>query len=150
MAGTESGAKMSIWKAHGLLGHGDKESTCQTAKELGWVITRGSLMPYLHCAKSKAKQKNVSESSSAEKATKPGKHIYLDLSKVTVLKSDDQEFKLGNKNWKILVNEATGKKWSDLLQPRTECLRGLVSSYTSSSLVEFRCDAFDWIQLEKI
>ena len=82
------GAKMNIWKAHGLLGHGDEESMQQTAKQLGWIITRGSLKPCLHCAKSKTKQKNVSKESNSKKVAKPGKRIYLDLSKVTIYKSD--------------------------------------------------------------
>ena len=32
---TDVGTKMNIQKAHGLLGHGDKESTRKTAQELG-------------------------------------------------------------------------------------------------------------------
>ena len=97
-ASTESGAKMSIWKAHGLLGHGNEELTRLTAKELGWVITHGGLKPCLHCTKAKAKQKNVSKLSTADKATKAGEWIYLDLSKVTVPMSDNQEIKLEYKN----------------------------------------------------
>ena len=56
---TETGVRMGIQKAHGLLGHGDENSTRLTAEELGWVIAPGKLEPCEHCAKSKAKQKNV-------------------------------------------------------------------------------------------
>ena len=52
---------MNILKAHELLGHGDEKSTHQMASELGWIITRGGLKPFMHCAKAKAKQKNVSK-----------------------------------------------------------------------------------------
>ena len=76
---------MGIEKAHRLLGHGDENSTRLTAKKLGWVITPGKLKPCEHCAKSKAKQKNVTKrSDSSTKAEKPGERVYLDLSKVTV------------------------------------------------------------------
>ena len=108
-----------IWKAHGLLGHGNEESTHQTAKQLGWAFTHGVLKPCLHCAKSKAKQKNVSKTSTLEKASKPGERIYLDLSKVTVSKSDDTEFEIDNKHWKIMVDKAMGKKWSDFTNSKS-------------------------------
>jgi hypothetical protein len=81
--GTEARTTMNISKAHGLLGHVNEESTRKTAKELGWVLTRGKLKPCLHCAKAKAKQKNVCKASETPKAEKPGERVYLDLSNVT-------------------------------------------------------------------
>ena len=51
--------------------------------------------------------------STAQKAEVPGERVYLDLSKVTISKSDDKEFELANKWWKVVMDEATGKKWSD-------------------------------------
>lgn len=57
-ANTDQGVSMNINKAHALLGHGDKESTRQSARELGWRITRGKMKPCVHCAKAKARQKN--------------------------------------------------------------------------------------------
>ena len=45
----------------------------------------------MHCAKSKAKQKVVAKESKHDKSTKPGERIYLDLSKVTVSKSDEPD-----------------------------------------------------------
>ena len=110
---TDVGSKMNIQKAHELLGHGDEESTRKTAQELGWILTRGTLKPCLYCAKAKAKQKNVCKESTAPKAEVPGGRVYLDLSKVTISKSDDTEFELTKKLWKIVMDEATGKKWSD-------------------------------------
>ena len=35
---------MNIAKAHGLLGHGDEESTQQSAKELGWAMRPRSVL----------------------------------------------------------------------------------------------------------
>ena len=42
------------------------------------------LMPYEHCARSKAKQKTVRKETMTPKADVPGHRLYLDLSKVTV------------------------------------------------------------------
>ena len=84
---TETRVRMSIDEAHALLGHRDENYTRLTAKELGWVMTPGKLVPCEHCAKAKARQKNVvksSESESETKATKPSERVYLGLSKVTV------------------------------------------------------------------
>ena len=65
--------------------------------------------------------------SKSEKATKPREKIYLDLSKVTVLKSDGTEFDVQNKHWKIMVDKATGNKWCDLTE-------------TKSGMVERTCE----------
>ncbi len=46
----------------------------------------------------------------APKVEVPGGRVYLDLSKVTISKSDNTEFELANKWWNVVVDEATGKK----------------------------------------
>jgi len=107
---------MNIQKAHRLLGHGCKDSMRRTAKQLEWEIFRGKMKPYLHCAKAKARQKNVCKESEAPKAKAPGKRIYLDLSKVTVAKDNGSEFELKKKNWKSIVDEASQKKWCDFTE----------------------------------
>jgi hypothetical protein len=109
---TESSTKMSINRAHSLLGLCDKNSTRLSAKQLGWVITRGKLKPCEHCVCSKTKQKNVSKESVAEKSKISCERVYLDLSKITVPHSDGTESAISKKNWRIMVDEATGKKWS--------------------------------------
>ena len=76
------------------------------------------MSPCEHCAIAKAKQKNVVKESKAEKATHPGERVYLDLSRVTVSKSDGSEFEINQKNWKIIVDECTGKKWSDFTETK--------------------------------
>ena len=116
---TDVGVRMNIEKAHRLLGHGDEESTRHTAKQLGWVITRGNMKPCLACAKAKAKQKNISKQSTSPKATEPGGRVFLDLSKVTVSRSDGSNFELKKKWWKIMVDQATGKKWSEFTDTKT-------------------------------
>ena len=58
-------------------------------------------------------KKNVCKESTAPNGVFPGGRVYLDLSKVTISKRDDSEFELTNKWWKIIVNEASGKKWWD-------------------------------------
>ena len=70
------------------------------------------MKPCKHCACSKAKQKFVSKEATAEKSKKPCKRVYLDLSKITVPHDDGTESKTNKKNWRIMVDEATGKKWS--------------------------------------
>lgn len=127
MASTEAGTAMNINKAHCLLGHVDEESTRATAKSLGWVITRGTLKPCLYCARSKAKKKVTVKESEKEKVTKPGKLVHLDLSKISVPLSDGTQFEVQRKQWKIIVDAATGKKWSDF-------------SKTKDAMVEPTCE----------
>ncbi len=124
---TDAGTTMNIDKVHRLLGHGDEESTRQTAKHLNWVITRGALKPCLACAMAKAKQKNATKASTTLKADEPGGRVFLDLSKVTVSKLDGSDFELKRKWWKIMVDQATGKKWSGFTD-------------TKSGMVENSCE----------
>jgi hypothetical protein len=92
------------------LEHGNEESTRKRAQELGWILTLGTLKFCLHCVKEKAKQNHVCKESTAPKADVPGGRVSFDLSKITISKSDDAEFKLTNKWLKVVVDEATGKK----------------------------------------
>ena len=165
---TEGQVRMNINKAHALLGHGDDNSTRQTAKALGWVITPGAMAPCEHCAKAKAKQKNVVKSSKSEsKATKPGERVYLDLSKVTVA-GDNGVVELNRKNWKLIVDEYTGKKWSEfteskngMVEPTCEFLnkmkaRGIpitkirMDPGGENLALEKRCQSQEWQALQPI
>ena len=134
---TDAGTSMSIQKAHGLLGHGDEESTRRTAKQLGWIITRGKLKPCLYCATSKAKQKNTCKKSESPKAEEPGERIFLDLSKVTVPRADGTGFEINAKWWKSMVDEATGKKWADFTPSK-------------SAMVERTCEFMNVMKNRKI
>jgi hypothetical protein len=71
------------------------------------------LMPCEHCARSKAKQKNVQIELITPKANVPGHRLYLDLSKVTVKSGTLENVTINHDNWKVLVCKANGKKWSD-------------------------------------
>jgi hypothetical protein len=130
---TGAGTKMNIHKAHGLLGHVNEDETRRIAGHMSWVLSRGSLKKCMHCAKSKAKQKNVCQFSTTEKATVPGERVYLDLSKVTVAREDGTEFNLSKKYWKIVVDQATGKKWHDF-------------SDTKDKMVEPTCELFNQLK----
>ena len=50
---------MSVGKDHDILGHPSEAKTRETAKVLGWILTRGALIPCRACSTAKAKQKNV-------------------------------------------------------------------------------------------
>ena len=71
-------------------------------------------------AKSKAKQKNVSKESTSKKATEVCKQVYLDLSKVTVPKTDGTAFEIKQKYWRSIVDEKTGKKWCEFTATKKE------------------------------
>ena len=92
----------------------------KTAKELGWVIVRGTLKTCKHCKKSKAKKKNVQKETVTEKASVPGHRLYLDLSKVTVKSGTSKNATINQDNWKVMVCEATGKKWSDFTVTKSD------------------------------
>ena len=49
---------------------------------LGWTLSRGTLGVCESCAKGKGKQKNVSKSSDAVKATGPLQRVYLDIKSI--------------------------------------------------------------------
>ena len=165
---TEAGTTMNVQKAHGLLKHLGEEGTRLHAPHLGWTLTRGSLRPCLHCAHSKAKQKNVMQESGSEKSTKPGERLYLDLSVVTVARDDGEEAKILRKNWKILVCKATGKKWSDFTETKSGMVertckflhkmktRGIVTRYVrldpsgKNQALAKQAESVEWKELQPI
>jgi hypothetical protein len=92
------------------------------------------MKPCEHCACSKAKQKNVSKEETTEKSKKPCEQAYLDLFKITVPHSNGTESTINKKNWRRMVDEATGKKWSSfhdsksgMVEPTCELLNVLKS-----------------------
>ena len=64
---TECRIEMNINMAHGLLGCCNNDSVRKMTRELGLVLTRGTLKECKHCAKSKAKQKNVQNEATGSK-----------------------------------------------------------------------------------
>ncbi len=81
----------------------------------------------LACAIAKSKQKNICKTSTSTKADKHQGRVFLDLSKVAVSRLDGSDFELKRKWWKILVDQATEKKWSDF-------------TGTKSGMVENTCE----------
>ena len=94
----------------------------KTAKEKGWVLACSTLMPCEYCARSKAKQKNVRKESITPIAHVPGHRLCLDLSKVTVKSGTSENETFNHDNWKVLVCEATGKKWSDFTVTKSDMM----------------------------
>jgi hypothetical protein len=78
-----------------------------------WVLTRGVLKTREHYAMAKAKPKSVRKESVAEKANILGYRLYLGLSKGTDKSGTSKNAAINQDNWKVLVCEASGKKWSD-------------------------------------
>ena len=111
---------MSITNAHGVFDHIHEDVVRQMAKHIDIRITCGNLSPCKDCAKFKAKQKSVSKERTFKKATEVRERVYLDLSKVTVPKTDGTAFKIKQKHWRSIVDEKTGKKWCDFTATKKE------------------------------
>ena len=133
----DTGTQMNVNTAHCLLGHRNEDSVRKTEMELGWVLTCGALKTCKHCARAKAKQKNVRKESVTEKATVPRHCLYLDLSKVTVKSGMSKYASINQDNWKVMVCEATGKKWSDF-------------TMTKSDMVERTCEHLNKLKSQNI
>ncbi len=136
---TTTGTCMNINMAHCLLGHRNKDSIRKTAKQIGWELTRGSLKPCEHCAKSKATQKNVQKESAARKAIVPGHRLYLNLSKVTVRLTLLRMQQLTKTTGRYLSAKPQARSGAILLRQKVTWLRGHVNVYTSSNPGIFQC-----------
>ena len=110
--------KMSIERAHAILGHLREEKTGQTAAALGICITRGALKTCESCAIAKAKQKNVNDESEGEKAVKYNRRVYHDI--VTVKESENGK-SLGRKTvWHITAEETVNFKRSKFFMAKSD------------------------------
>jgi hypothetical protein len=69
-----------------------------------------SWKPCEACAAGKAKQKNVPKESEHKLADKDANRIFLDIATVKKLKNGPNVTK---PNWRIMVDERTGMKFSD-------------------------------------
>jgi Reverse transcriptase (RNA-dependent DNA polymerase) len=114
-AKNDSPIKMSIQKAHDLLGHIGETMCRKVAKTLGWEISRGSLDVCVPCTVAKAKQKNINVQS-VEKPESDGKtRIYLDIS--SVVKPDDIK-SITKRHCRIMVDEKTQLKFVDFFETK--------------------------------
>lgn len=65
------------------------------------------------------------------------------LSKVKVSKFDDTEFEIKNKHCKIAVDDAIGKKWSDISDMKSEMVEQTCVFCTKLSLFELKFCTFN-------
>ena len=73
----------------------------------------------------KSKQTNVCKASTSTKSDDPGGRVFLDLLKVTVSQLDGSDFELKRKWWKIMVDQASGKKWSDFTDTKRRMIENI-------------------------
>jgi hypothetical protein len=110
--------KMSIERAHAILGHSSEAKTRQTAAALGILVTRGALKTCESCAIAKAKQKNVNEESTGEKTVKYNGRIYHDIATV---KESEEDKSLGQKMvWHITAEETVNFKRSKFFRAKSD------------------------------
>ena len=89
---------------HEKLGHPEEEVTKLTGNYMKLKI-KGTLENCENCAIGKMRQKNV-EKGPKEKSTKPGYHMYIDLTSSKYISA------WGSKYWFLAVDEATHMKFS--------------------------------------
>ena len=95
---------------HQLLGHFGDVKTTEIAKYYGIKLS-GKFKPCPDCVKGKAKQANVPKGIPDEKRSQiPGEYFFLDISSVKTRSFD------GSKFWLLLVDDATGFKFSYFLK----------------------------------
>ena len=150
MTAMDKGMKLNIMKAHDLLGHCSEEMTRSAAKSMGWVLT-GSWKP--------CEQNNVPKETEHSKAVVGENQIFLDIA--TVKKQKDGP-KVSNLNWRIMVDERTGMKFSDFYASKTAMVEptceqwhkwktvGLAVKYCrlnnarENKLLQKRCNSAKW------
>jgi hypothetical protein len=103
-----------------------------------------------HCAKSKARQKNVWKESVAPKLDVPGHRLYLDPSKVTVKSGTLENMTVNCDNSKVMVCKAIGKTWSDFTVTKSDMVK-----HTCEHLHKIKSQGIPvwyvhWTQWEKI
>jgi hypothetical protein len=111
---------MNIDQAHAKFGHTNEEDTRKTAKELGTVLTRGTLRPCEACTIAKAKQKNVIKKSAHKAAKKSDeRRIFIDISTVKKTKKGKD---LARPNWYLTVDKRTQLKFSKFYPKKNDMI----------------------------
>ena len=99
---------------HELLGHFGEKKTREIANYYNIKLS-GKFNPCSDCAKGKAKQANVPKGVPDEKRSKlPGERFFLDISSIK-----SRSFG-GSKFWLLVVDDATGYKFSYFLKRKSE------------------------------
>ena len=87
--------------------------------------------------KGKGQTEKCSKGVIREKATVPRHCLYLDLLKVTLKSRKSEYVSINQDNWKVMVCEATGKKWSNF-------------TMTKSDMVERTCEHLNKLKSRNI
>ena len=110
-AALQKSIKMPMMKAHDLLGHDNQQKTKATVITLRWTICRGGQFHCVHCAKAKAKRKNIPKNAGHEKATKSGRRMFKAVASIHRPNeskcSTDKTLFVSKLHIRILVDEAT-------------------------------------------
>jgi len=109
---TEIGAKIDINDLHDKLGHPEEEVTKLMGNYMKLII-KGKMENWENCAIGKMRQKNI-EKGPKEKSTKPGYHMYIDMTLSKHISTG------GSKFWFLAVDEATHMKFSMFLRQKSE------------------------------
>jgi hypothetical protein len=112
---TPAPKRMSVKKAHDMLGHINEKVVRKTAIALGWELTRGTLGVCEPCAEAKAKQKHFPRHPDIPPSTKDENRIYLDIANIKKTKKGPKVYK---GNWRIMVDERTQLKFSDFFDTK--------------------------------
>ena len=141
--GNEKRAPISVSLAHQITGHMGEEATRAAVKEMGIKLTRGKLKPCVACGVAKAQQKSVKKASTHEKATRIHERVYLDIS--TIKPPRDLKGKVTKQNWRLIVDERTGIKYSDFFSTKDgmvvpTCERFLRWKQAGVPVANVRCD----------
>jgi hypothetical protein len=107
--------RMSVKKAHDMLGHINGKAVRMTALTLGWELTKGTLGVCEPCTEAKAKQKNLPRHPDTPPSTKDESHIYLDIATIKKTKNGLEVYK---GNWRIMADERTQLKFSDFFDTK--------------------------------
>jgi hypothetical protein len=112
---TPAPKRMSVKKAHDVLGHINEKAVRKTAIALGWELTRGTLGVCEPCTEVKAKQKHLRRHPDTPPSTKDENRIYLNIATIKKTKKGPKVYK---GNWRIMVDERTQLKFSDFFDTK--------------------------------
>ncbi|MFN7263265.1 MAG: reverse transcriptase domain-containing protein [Cyanobacteriota bacterium] len=135
--------------AHALLGHPGKNKLVGTSERLNWSLSKQTTNACGECLVAKAQRMKLNKESSNQSLL-PGERLMIDTSSV----KNKTKNRLG-KYWLLVVNEATGMKWSFFLKNKdaqVPLLTGFIKTLqTQNKKVKFiRCDnAGENISLQK-
>jgi hypothetical protein len=112
---------MSINLLHVQLGHCSEEMTCKAAVQLSTVLQKTPFKPCVACGMGKSKQKNVPKSHEEEAELAVSERLHVDISIIHKKEKDsDKEKSYVCPNWFMLVDAASGMKFSSFWMTKQE------------------------------